>query len=151
VTNAPDVYVYEIGMGIVAHAAPVERKSSFAQLLGIHAGHSKIDRLRLHVKAVFGNSLRMSAKELIAPRCSVSTYNIDLSARPVDSHSQLLKEIIKSRLKMPDITRTMVAEKIVELADGLRNIGVPPAVYDVEPFSGVGVIELEPIFLVRCC
>jgi hypothetical protein len=49
-------------------------------------------------------------------------------------------------VEMRDGSGTMVAEKAVELSQRFREVSIAAPINDVEPLSGVRVIETKPIF-----
>jgi len=139
-TNTPRVYVNEIGMRIVAHAAAMERKGDLAQALGFHAGDSQIDRLRLHVEAVLGDTFTVGTKKLVAPGCAVPANDVNFSVGTPHSRRQILQDVKDLGIEMMNLARAMVSEKIVELRDGVSNVLIPSAVHDIEPLARVRVI-----------
>jgi hypothetical protein len=70
--------------GIVSYTAAMQRKSSIAQAFSPYGWHTKINRLRLDVKAILGYPFGMGSKKLVAPGCAVTTHNVNFGVRTAD-------------------------------------------------------------------
>jgi hypothetical protein len=78
--DAADVDVDEVRVRIVAHAATTQGESRLTQLERVDAGHAQVDRFRLNVQAVPGNSGGVSAKRFVRRGSAVAADDVDLAA-----------------------------------------------------------------------
>ena len=89
--NAANVKVYEIGDRIVPDSSAMQSQGGSAQLGSLHAGNPEIQGHCFHMQAVPGDAGGMVAKELIAPGCAVTTYDVNFGARMPDRGSEVGK------------------------------------------------------------
>lgn len=141
----------EIGVTIVTHAAAMQLESSIAQDRRRDCRQTNVNSLCLHVQAVPGDTrVRASVPQvLVALRRAVSANDVDLAVEVVNGRGQIMKKIEQARIKMVDVTSTVIAKKVIQLGQSLLRIGVAPAIHDVEPLAGVCVIETQPILRSR--
>ena len=85
------------------------------------------------------------AQELIAPGRAISTDHVDLAAGVVQVNGEIGEQIEETRIEVMDVSGAVVAEKVIELVQGFREVGVAALVDDVEMLTGVSVIEAEPL------
>lgn len=136
-------------MGIVADTAAMKGESGFAQARGCYAGYSNVDRLRLHVEAVLGDSLRVRTEIVVAPRGTVPADDVDFGSGMAHGRRQVFQDVKHLRIVMMDFSRAMVAEEIVELSKRGWEVLIPPAIDDVQRLTGVRVVEVQTIFVWR--
>lgn len=60
-----------------------------------------------------------------------------------DRHGEVRQDIVKARIEMADFTRLMVAQEIIELAEGAWNVLFTLAVNNVNPLAGVRVVKQQ--------
>src|SRR6266481_5781307 len=137
----------EVRVRIVAHAAPTQGESRFAQLERVDAGHTQVDRFRLNVKAVFGGSGGVSAKRFVRRRSAVAAYDVDLAAGMSDRRCEIREDIVQARIEMANVARPMIAEEIIELGERARNVLVTTAVNKFNPLTGVRVVKQQEMIL----
>src|SRR5271165_1360753 len=87
-----------------------------------------------------------STQKFIAPGCAVSADYVDLTTGVVKRRGQLAEQVEQMRIEMAHLSGAMIAEIMVELIQRFRQVSFAAPVNDVEPLTGMGVIETEPIF-----
>jgi hypothetical protein len=136
----------EAGAGIITHATAAERESGIAQRPGIDSRDANIDRVRLHMQAVFCDARGARAEEFIAPGGTVAADDIDFPARMTDGGREIGKNVEDAMIVVLDVTGAMIAKEMVELFFGLGKIEIAAAVNDVDAFAGVRMIEAKMVF-----
>lgn len=139
----------EARAGIITDAAAAERESGIAQRQGIDTRDANIDRVRLHVLAIFCDPGGAAAEKLIAPGGTVAADDIDLRAGMADRGGKIGKNVEDARIVVLDVAGAVVAEEMIKPLFGLRKIKIAAAVNDVDAFAGVRMKEAEMMFLVR--
>ena len=148
---APDsanVNVDEIGLTVVAHPPPMQFKSGIAQLGCRHTRQPDINRFRLHVQAVLGDSGVRAARpqKLVRAGSAISADDIDLGRGTTEGSCQVVQQVEHARIVVVHITGAIVAQVLVEAVERLRQVCVATAIDDVEPLVGMGVVEPQPVF-----
>ena len=149
--DSANVNVDEIGSAVVADAAATQCQSGIAQLGSGHARKADIDRFRLHVQTVLGDSGVRTARpqKLIRAWRSISADDIDLGRGTTEGSGQIVQQVKHARIVVVDVAGAIVAQVLVEAVERLRQIRVAPAVHDVEPLVGMGVVEQQAVFGAR--
>ena len=145
--NAADVQMDEVRVRIVAHTAASQSESSLAQFERVDAGHPQVNSFRLNVKAVPCNSRGMSSERLVSRRGAVAADDVDLAAWTADRRGEIREDIVQAWINMTNIAGPMIAQEKIELAERFRNVCVAPAVNDVNPLSGVGVVKQKEMIV----
>lgn len=70
----------KVGAGVVAHASAMQCQCGIANFGGAHTRDADIYSHRLHMQAVARDAVSVRPEILVAPRCPISTHDIDLSA-----------------------------------------------------------------------
>ena len=83
---------------VITDAATAERKSSIVQRQGVNSRHADVNRVSLHILAVFRNTRRAGAKEFIAPGGAIPTNDVDLRIRMSDSGSEIGENVKDIRI-----------------------------------------------------
>ena len=147
--NPAGVHVHESGTGVIADAASGESECRVAQSESVDTGNANVDGVRLHVQTVLGNSGGTRAEKCIAPGGAVTADDVDFGVGMADGGSEVRQDVEEARIVVLDFAGAVVAEEMVELSLGVREVQVSPAVNDVDPFSGVGVIKAQVMFFRR--
>jgi len=113
-----------------------------------HARKADINRFRLHVQTVLGDSGVRAARpqKLIRTWRSISADDIDLSRGTTEGSGQIVQQVKYARIVVVHIASAIIAQVLVETVERLRQIRVAAAVYDVEPLVGMGVVEPQAVF-----
>ena len=135
----------ELAAGVVAYAAEAEREGGVAEGLGADAGDPNVDGLGLDVLRVFGDAgmAAAGAEELVGLGRAVAADDIDDAAGTVQAGHEVVEEVELGGVVGALFLGAAVAEEVVELVEGLGDVGVADAVDDIEALVGVGAAELE--------
>ena len=119
-----------------------------AQLGCGHTRKADINRFRLHVQTVLGDTGVRAARpqKLIRAWRSISADDIDLGRGTTEGSGQVVQQVKHARIVVVHITGAIIAQILVEAVERLRQIRVATAIDDVEPLVGMGVVEPEPEF-----
>jgi len=141
------VYVDELAYGVVAYAASLEAEGGVAELAGGDAGDADVDGFGQGVLGVFGYTGvgGAGAEEVVAPGGTVAADDVDDGVRPTELAEQVVQEVELPGIVVAGVFGAVVAEEVVELREGGRDVGVSYAVDDIDVFAGVQVVELEVI------
>jgi len=139
--------MHEAGAGIIPHATTAEREGGIAQGQRIDSRDANIDGVRLHVQAILCDSGRTSAQKFIAPRGTISAYDIDLPVRMTDSGGKIGKNVEDARIVVLDVAGAMIAKKMVQLFFSFRKIDIPTAIHDVNVLTRMRMIEAKVMLL----
>jgi hypothetical protein len=93
----------------------VQSQRRVAKGPGAHSGNADVDRHRLHVQAVEGNTVPVFPEELIAPRRAITADDVDLGVGSAYFCTQVVQEIENSRVNVMDIAGSVVAQEMVKL------------------------------------
>src|ERR1035438_2849478 len=114
VANPAHIDVDEIRTCVIAYSASMQGDCSVSQSRGGNAGDPDINCHRLHVEALSGHAVSVSAEELIAPGCAIATDNIDLEIRIAERGSQIVQQVEHPRIICANITGTVIPQIMVE-------------------------------------
>ena len=142
-TDPANVHVDEIRSAVVAHPAPMQCESGIAQLGSGHARKADINCFGLHVQTVLGDSSVRAAgtQKLIRTWSSIPADNIDLGRGMTEGSGQFVQQVKHAGIVVVDVASAIVAQVLVEAVECLRQIRVAPAVHDVEPLVGMGMVK----------
>jgi len=98
----------------------MKSKGGVAQAGCRHAGNPNINSLPQHVPAVLSHPGGSAAKKFVAPLRAVSTDNVDLRPVAADRHGQVMQQVKQRGVQQVDLTRAMIAKKMVKLIGGVR-------------------------------
>ena len=87
---------------------------SVSQSRGGNAGDPDINCHRLHVEALSGHAVSVSAEELIAPGCAIAADNIDLEIWIAERGSQIVQQVEHPRIICANIPGTVIPQIMVE-------------------------------------
>jgi hypothetical protein len=144
-TNAADVYVDEIGGGVVADSAAVEGESGVAEFSGGDAGNANVDGHGLHVQAVLGDAVAVGSEILVAPRRAVAADDVDFGIGTVEGDEDVVKEVEDAGVVDVNVAGAVIAKEFVEDIEGGGIVGVAVLEDDVEALAGMGVKEAEAV------
>jgi hypothetical protein len=133
----------KIGRSVIPDASAMEAEGGVAQLRGGYPGYTNIDRHGLHMEAVLGYAVSVAAEVFIAPWRPVAAYDIDLGIGTAQSYGQVVEKIKHTRIV---VAGAVVAQIMIHSRQRCGVIGVPMAVYDVEPLPGVGMEKVQTIW-----
>ena len=132
-------------MGVVADASALHGKGCVAHLGSGYAGNADVDGFGFHVLAVQGNSVAVLAEVVVAPWSAISADDIDNSVGMAEAGHEVMEQIELPDVVIPHISGPVVAEKVVELGDGFRNVVIANPVDHINAFTGMKVIEVQAI------
>jgi hypothetical protein len=134
--------VDEIGSAVVADPTAMQCESGIAQLGSGHSGQADINRFRLHVQTVQGDTSVRAARpqELVGARGSISADDIDLNRGTTEGSGQVVQRVKHARIVVVHITGAIIAQVLVEAVECLRQIRVATR-YTISSRSLVGVVE----------
>jgi hypothetical protein len=140
--------VDEVGIAIVTNSPALQAQGGIPQRRGGNPRQANIDGFRQHVKAVQSHAgMRAAgAQEFIAPRSTVSTDNVDFAAGIVQGCGQVVEKVKQAVIEMTDLSRTVIAEVVVERGQRFRQVIVTAPINDAEPFVRVGATKAQPVF-----
>lgn len=88
-----------------------------------------------------------AAEIFVGRRRAVTADNIDLRPGLADRRSQITQEVESLRVQRDLIAGSMISQEMIELLDGVGNLGVSPAVDDIDPLVRVQIKETQPVLL----
>ena len=147
--HAARIHVHKFGARIISHAASSQGQRRIAQSQRIDSGNANVNRMRLHVLAVFRHACRPRAKEFVAPRRAVAANNIDLRVRMAHGRGQVRQNVEHMRIVMLHVAGTMVAQKMIQLRFRSRQILIAAPVNNVNALAGVRMVKPKMVFLRR--
>ena len=134
-------------MRIVADASATQSEGRLAQLERVDSRHAQVDRFRLNVQAVLGDSGGVRAERLVRRGRAVAAHDVDLSAGMPDRRREIVENIVEPRIKVANIAGPMIAQEIIELGERARNVLVSAPVSNFHPLTGVRVIKPQDMIL----
>ena len=81
--------------------------------------------------------MAMAPQVFVAPWSAISANDIDLCSRATRGFHQFIKKIEKTRVVVVHFSRAMITQKVIELIEGRRDIGIAVSVHDIQLFAGV--------------
>src|ERR1700756_3292013 len=91
--DAPHVDVHEVRHGVIADTTSTQDQSCISQLCSGDPGHTNVNGHRLHVEAVTGHAVSMSAKEFVAPGRTVTPDYVNLKIGIPKRRGQIMQQI----------------------------------------------------------
>jgi hypothetical protein len=128
-------------MRVITNASSVKGQGRFSQLQRIRSRHPDIDGSCLHVKAVLRDSSRVSPQEFIASRRAIATNDFDFSAWSANRIGQVPKDVIELCIILLHFSGAMVSQELIQSCGCFGNISIALPKNDVNPFTGVRVVE----------
>jgi len=95
------------------------------------------------MKAVLGYSRSMRPKILIALGSPVTAYDVNLGVGASHCGCGIGKNVENPRVKVMNLPSSVVAEKMVQFGEGIRDIRIPMTVNNVQVLAGMGVVKPE--------
>ena len=120
-------------------------RRGIAHLGGGNAGDADVDGFGFHVLAVLGDSVAVLAEVVVAPRGAISADDIDHAIGVAEPGHQVMEEVELFHVIVLYVAGAVIAQEVVELSDGLRQVVVADAVDDVDVFAGVQVVEMQTV------
>ncbi len=139
--------MHESRTRVVSHAAAFQFERGVSQRQRIDSRNSNIDRVGLHVLAMFRYARRTSAQEIIAPRRPVSTDNVDLGVWSANRRGYISQNVKDVRIIMLHISGAMIAQKVIKLRFRLRQITLAATIHNIDSLPSVRVIKPQAMFL----
>ncbi len=141
--DTPDIDVHKLRLRIVADATAMQTQGGIADFGGGHSRDANVDSLPFDVLAVHGHAGGGAAKEFVAPRSAVAADDINLSAGTAEGRGKVVQQIEKPRVQLGYVTGSVVAQKMIQPVDRVREIGIAPLVHDVDALIGVQMEERQ--------
>jgi hypothetical protein len=107
--------VNEIGARVVPDAATAKRQRGFPDSGRFCAGQTNVDGLGLHVETLLGDAGSMGPQELVAPRRTISTDDVNFRAGMAGGLGQIRKDIKEPRIEVVNLARAVVTQKPIQL------------------------------------
>ena len=101
------------------------------------------------MKTVFRYAGRVRSKILIALGRPVSADDVNLGVRAADGLGGIRQKVEKPGIEVMHLSGAVVAQEMVQLRQGLGNIGCTVAIHDIQTFSRVSVVEPQMAVLYR--
>ena len=143
--NAAYVYVNKIGLRVIAHSAAAHRQRRIADLSAGDSWNANIDGLGFHVLAVFGNPVAMLPQVVVAPRGPIPADNVDFAVGVSQLDQQIVQQIEFLEVIILHVTGAVVAQKMVQLRNTVRQVLIADPIDHIDMFAGVQVIEAQPV------
>src|SRR5262249_36788352 len=86
-------------------------------------------------------------QEFVAPWRAVPANHIDFTTGIPERSGKVVEKIEEARIEMPDISGTVVPQKMVEPLEGVGDVLITATIDDIQPLPGVRVIKAQPIFV----
>jgi hypothetical protein len=87
------------------------------------------------------------AQEFVAPGRTVAANHIDFTSGVAERRGQVVEKVEEVRIEMTHISGTVIAQKVVELAQRFGDVLITAAIDDIQPLARVSVIEAEPVLV----
>ena len=136
-------------LGVVTYASTTQRQRRIAQGERIDPRNANINGVSLHVLAVFRDTGRTGAKELIAPRGPVPANDLDLRARMPNRRGHIGKNVKHLRIVVLDVACTVIAQEMVQFIFRFRKVAISATVHNVDVLACMSVVKAEMMFLGR--
>ena len=94
---------------------------------------------------MLGNTMAMLAQVVVAPRRPIPADDVDFAVRMPKLDQQIMQEVELLQVIRLHVTGAMVAKKMIQLRDTIRQVLITDAVDHVEVLAGVQVIESQPV------
>ena len=157
VAHTSDVDMHEVGAAIIPHSSAMQAQGCVAQLGRRNSRQANVYRFGLHMQAVLRHAgVRAArAQEFVAPGRTVAANYIDFATGIAERRGQVVEKVEEMRIEMMHITGTVIAQKMVELVERFGNVLITATIDNIQPLTGMSVIEAEPVFVWgwnrRCC
>ena len=92
----------------------MQRQGSIPQLCGRNPGHPDVDGHRLHVEAVAGDAMSVSAEEFVAPRRAETADHINFKIGIPERSSQVVEQVEYSGIVLMNFAGAVVAQIMVQ-------------------------------------
>jgi hypothetical protein len=133
----------EGGARVIADPATAEGQRRISKSERIDSGNTNVDGVSLHVLAVFRHSGGARTKEFIAPGSAVAANNIDFRVGMTDGSGQIGKNIEDVWIKVFDVARAVVAQKVIQLRFSVGKIAIAYSIDDINALASVGMIQAQ--------
>jgi len=137
--------MHKIGLGIVANTAAPQRQGRIADCCGRYSRDSNIDGFGFHMLAVQRDAVPSLAEITIAPWNAVAADDVDLSVGTSQLDQEIMQQVEFLDVVVLYIAGAVVAEKMVQLSDAIREILIANTIDYVEVFAGMEVIKTKPV------
>jgi hypothetical protein len=84
-------------------------QGSVAQASGRHSGDSNVNRLSLHMLAMFRHSRARAVEKFVAPRRAVAADNIDLGPGATQLCGEIAQQVEKPGIQGNDIACSVIS------------------------------------------
>ncbi len=98
-----------------------------------------------HVLAMLSDTMAMLSQVVVAPRSTIAAHNVDFAIGVSQLDQQIVKKIKLLHVIVFSIAGAVVAEKMVQFRDALGKILIAYAVDHIDMFTGMKVIETQPV------
>lgn len=135
--EASCVHMNEIGIGVISDAPAMQGQRGVSKPGCGHTRDANIDGLRLHVRAVPGYGVSVTAQILVAPGRPVAANHVDLGAGTSQGYGEIVEQVEHPWIVLVDRTRPAVAQKLIHTQQRVRIVDVAMTVHDFEASPGV--------------
>lgn len=137
--------MHKIGSGIIPHSAAVQTQGSIPQKRGLDSGDANINGHGVHMKAMKGDAVPMSAQEFVTPRGAVAADDVDLRVASTQAGAQVVQQIEHARIVMVNRSGAVIPQVKIKRCERFGNVMVALAIQEVEMLACVSVKEPQMI------
>ena len=94
---------------------------------------------------MLGNAMAVFPQVVVAPRGAISADNVDFAIRMAQLDQQIVQKIELLHVILLHVTGAVVAKKMVQLRNTIRQVLIAYAVDHIDMFAGMQVIETQPV------
>lgn len=141
-TDPPGIDVNEVGSGVVADPAPLERERRVPQPAERHVGEPDVDRLALHVETLGGDPAAPLTEYGVGPGRPVAGNHLERTAGPGQS-GQVVENVQHPGIDDVLVAGPEVTQQVVDRLEGVRQVPSGGEVLHLEGLPGVGVEKGE--------
>ncbi len=134
----------KIGARIESDASTAKSQREIPHFLSLHSRQTNVDRLRLHMKAVFGDTGGVGPQKFVAPGGAVTADDVDLAVRMLRHDGEVREQVKQARIEMMDVAGAMIAQEMIQLIQRFRHVSLAAAINEVDVFARVCVIKTKP-------
>jgi len=140
--------MHEIRSPVVADTAAMQRQGSVPQLCGRNPGYPDVNGHRLHVEALPGHAVSVSAKEFVAPWRAVAADDINLKIRIPERSSQVVEKVEDPRIIIVNFAGSMVPQVTVQARQGFLIVAFAIAIDDIQALPSVCVKKTQAVWTI---
>ena len=130
--NGTNIHVNKVRLRVIAHSAAMESQGSVANFGGGNSGNADVDGLGFHVLAMQRNAVSMFTKIVVAPRSAIAADDVDRAVGLAEAGHQIVQQIELFQVIIFHVSGAMIAEKMIELRYGVRQIVIANTIHHVD-------------------